>query len=54
LASAEETSEKWRFQDRFIVTCVRPYSGVETRDLGLELGEGEWLEAAGRKTGTGP
>ena len=43
-----QASEKWRFQDRFIVTCVRPYSGVEARDLGLELGEGDWLELSTR------
>ena len=41
-------SEKWRFQDRFIVVCLQPYSGVGARELGLELGDDEWLEVSTR------
>lgn len=41
-------SERWRFQDRFVVTCARPYSGVSARDLGLEIDEEEWLELSTR------
>jgi uncharacterized protein DUF7005 len=35
--------ETWRFLDRFIITCERPYSGVAARELGLALSEEEWL-----------
>jgi hypothetical protein len=37
-------SERWRYQDRFIITGVRPYSGVSASRLGLEMTEEEWLE----------
>lgn len=42
------SSERWRYQDRFVITCVRPYSGVTAADLGLEMGEAEWLERSTR------
>lgn len=41
-------SERWRFQDRFMITCERPYSGVSAAELGLELGEAEWLQLSTR------
>jgi hypothetical protein len=37
-------SEPWRFRDRFVITCVRPYSGVTAAELGLEMSEEDWLE----------
>jgi hypothetical protein len=36
-------SEVWRFHDRLVLACVRPYSGVTAADLGLPMGEEEWL-----------
>src|SRR5207244_2307165 len=38
---AEE--ERWRFQDRFMIACARPYSDVTAERLGLELDEATWL-----------
>src|SRR5262245_37097529 len=37
-------SERWRYQDRFIITGVRPYSGVSASRLGLEMTEEDWLD----------
>jgi len=42
------TSERWRFQDRFVLICAGPYSGVPAPDLGLEMDEQEWIEASTR------
>ena len=36
--------EPWRFRDRFVITCVRPYSGVTAGELGLEMSEADWIE----------
>jgi uncharacterized protein DUF7005 len=41
-------AEHWRFQDRFIIACAQPYSGQTALDLGLQLGEEEWLERSTR------
>jgi hypothetical protein len=40
--------EKWRFHDRFIVTCERPYSGVMAAELGIAEGPAAWLEVSTR------
>jgi hypothetical protein len=40
------TSELWRFYDRIMLVCAHPYSGILSRQLGLNLDEDEWLEAA--------
>jgi hypothetical protein len=37
-------SEPWRFRDCFVITCLRPYSGVAAGELGLEMDEADWLE----------
>jgi hypothetical protein len=37
-------SEPWLFRDRFVITCVRPYSGVTAGQLGIEMSEADWLE----------
>jgi hypothetical protein len=37
-------SERWRYQDRFVIIGVRPYSGVSAAQLGVSLSEEEWLE----------
>lgn len=37
-------TEKWRFQDRFILLCANPYGGVAATQLGLEMSGAEWLE----------
>jgi uncharacterized protein DUF7005 len=42
------TSEPWRFRDRLVITCVRPYSGVTAAQLGLDMSEDEWLERSTR------
>jgi hypothetical protein len=39
-------TEKWRFQDRLIVTCERPYSDVAARELPLGLDDEAWLKAS--------
>ncbi len=36
--------ETWRYQDRFLVTHVHPYSDVHADALGLDLDEDQWLE----------
>jgi len=36
--------EKWRFQDRFVLTCAQPYSSVSAAELGLAMDEAEWLQ----------
>jgi hypothetical protein len=36
--------ESWRFYDRFILLCAKPYSGVSSAALGLDLDEGAWVE----------
>jgi hypothetical protein len=36
--------EPWRFLDRVLLVCERPYSGVSAAELGLEMSEAEWLE----------
>jgi hypothetical protein len=41
-------AERWRFQDRFVLTCAQPYSGVPARELGLAMDEQEWLAASTR------
>ena len=38
------SSEKWRFFDRLLLVCDRPYSGVTASELGLPLTEDAWLE----------
>jgi hypothetical protein len=38
------TTERWRYQDRFVIVGVQPYSGVSAARLGLPLSEEEWLE----------
>ena len=35
--------EKWRFQDRFLILCSHPYSGLSASDLGLQKPESEWV-----------
>lgn len=35
--------EPWRFHDRVMITCARPYSAVAAADLGLPWDEAEWL-----------
>jgi hypothetical protein len=37
-------AEPWRFHDRLMLTCARPYSAVPAAELGLALSEAEWLE----------
>ncbi len=37
-------TERWRYQDRFIITLVHPYSDVTAAQLGLALSEAEWVE----------
>jgi hypothetical protein len=37
-------SERWRIQDKVLLTCDRTYSSVSAADLGLPFGEDEWLE----------
>jgi hypothetical protein len=37
-------AEPWRFHDRLMLTCARPYSAVCAADLGLALSEDAWLE----------
>jgi hypothetical protein len=37
-------TEKWRYQDRFIITGVRAYSSATPAQLGLDMPEAEWLE----------
>jgi hypothetical protein len=38
--------EAWRFHDRIMLTCDRPYSGVSAAELGLAMSEQEWLSAS--------
>jgi len=35
--------EPWRFQDRLMLTCARPYSDCSAAELGLGFDEAEWL-----------
>jgi hypothetical protein len=39
-------SESWRFYDRFILLCARPYSGVDSSELGLDLDGPAWIETS--------
>ena len=39
-----EAGEPWRFLDRVLLACDRPYSGVGAAELGLPMGEAEWLD----------
>jgi hypothetical protein len=39
-------NESWRFYDRFILLCGRPYSGVSSSELGLDLDEPAWIETS--------
>lgn len=41
-------SEPWRFHDRLMLTCARPYSAVSAADLGLDMDEARWLEVSDR------
>ena len=36
--------ESWRFYDRFMLTCERPYSDVSASQLGLAMSEADWVE----------
>lgn len=38
------TDEKWRFQDRFMLTCSSPYSSVGADLPGLDMDDATWLE----------
>jgi hypothetical protein len=38
------SGEKWRYQDRFMITGVRAYSSVGAAALGLELPDAEWVD----------
>jgi hypothetical protein len=39
-------NESWRFYDRFILLCAKPYSGVASEALGLDLDERDWIETS--------
>jgi hypothetical protein len=39
-------NERWRFYDRFILLCGKPYSGVSSSELGLDVGEEAWIETS--------
>ena len=38
------SGEKWRFQDRFMITGVRAYSNASAALLGLDMSEEDWIE----------
>lgn len=40
--------EPWRFHDRIMLTCAKPYSAVSAADLGLAIGEDEWVDVSDR------
>jgi hypothetical protein len=37
-------SERYRYQDRFIIVAVAPYSSATAAELGLSFSEDEWIE----------
>jgi hypothetical protein len=39
-------SERWRFQDRFVIVGVRAYSGVPAATLGLDMDEDTWVHTS--------
>lgn len=43
-AQRVSSQESWRFNDRVVILCEGPYSGMTAADLGLPFGEAEWIE----------